>query len=178
VLGFEAGRPVCCALGSRVDVGAAGPRGNGGRAGLGHCCDGIFSRIQRERAAVGKVWYESNRESDNVVSSSLAIKFSNTICWCYGVDRHGPIFGFLGRSVISTAVGTVRYVSNVFGLHLGLLVCRAHIFDSYLLRQTRLFEQLKLIVLIAVVCGRAGVICGNLSHFGRDNLVWQMCTPR
>jgi len=45
----------------------------------------------------------------------------------------------------------------VFGLHLGLLVLAVRIFfDSYFAAANALVEQLKLIVLIAVCCGRLG----------------------
>ena len=39
----------------------------------------FFPKMLTRRSAVGKVWYESNRESDNLMSSSLAIKLSNAI---------------------------------------------------------------------------------------------------
>src|SRR4029079_15237080 len=39
----------------------------------------FFPRLLTRRAAVGKVWYESNRESDEVAPSSLGIKLSNAI---------------------------------------------------------------------------------------------------
>ena len=63
----------------------------------------FFPRMLTRRSAVGKVWYESNRESDNVVSSSLAIKLSNAILLVIMVlIVHGAdLSGFPGRSAIS-----------------------------------------------------------------------------
>jgi glycosyltransferase involved in cell wall biosynthesis len=113
----------------------------------------FFPRILTRRSAVGKVWYESNRESDNVVASSLAIKLSNAILLVIMVlIITGPIWLLpWPERYFDGPLGTVRFASNVVGLHLGLLLwpC-AYFLTRILLRQTRLIEQLKLIVLIAL----------------------------
>lgn len=125
----------------------------------------FFPRILMRRSAVGKVWYESNRESDTVMSSSLAIKLSNAILLLIMVlIITGPIFLLpWPERFFEGPLGTVRFASNVVGLHLGLLLwpC-AYFLIRILRRQTRLIEQLKLIVLIAI-CLWVG--WGNLCEF-------------
>ena len=113
----------------------------------------FFPKMLTRRSAVGKVWYESNRESDNVMSSSLAIELSNMILLVIMVFIvTGPFFWLpWPERLFDGPFGTVRYASEVVGLHLGLLLLPcAYFLTRILLRQTRLFEQLKLIVLIAV----------------------------
>jgi glycosyltransferase involved in cell wall biosynthesis len=113
----------------------------------------FFPKMLTRRSAVGKVWYESNRESDNAVSSSLAIKLSNAILLVIMVSwLMGPIFLLpWPERLFDGPLGTVRFVSNVIGLHLGLLLwpC-AYFLIRILRRQTRLIEQSKLTVLIAI----------------------------
>lgn len=125
----------------------------------------FFPRMLTRRAAVGKVWYESNRESDQVVSSSLGIKLSNAILLVIMVFIvTGPIFWLpWPERYFDGPLGTVRFVSNVVGLHLGLLLwpC-AYFLIRILLKQTRIIEQLKLIALVAV-CLWFG--WGNLREF-------------
>ena len=125
----------------------------------------FFPKMLTRRSAVGKVWYESNRESDQVVSSSLAIKLSNTILLVIVVlFITGPIWLLpWPERYFDGPLGTARFISNVVGLHLGLLLwpC-AYFLTRILLRQTRLHEQLKLIVLIAI-CLWVG--WGNMCEF-------------
>jgi glycosyltransferase involved in cell wall biosynthesis len=113
----------------------------------------FFPKMLTRRSGVGKVWYESNRESDNVISSSLAIKLSNMILLVIMVlIITGPIFWLpWPERLFDGPLGAVRYASDVVGLHLGMLLLPcAYFLTRILLRQTRLFEQLKLIVLIGV----------------------------
>ena len=125
----------------------------------------FFPRILTRRSAIGKVWYESNRESDDVMSSSLAIKLSNTILLVIMVlIITGPIFWLpWPERFFDGTLGTVRFASYVVGLHLGLLTwpC-AYFLTRILLKQRRLIEQLKLVVLIAI-CLWAG--WGNAREF-------------
>lgn len=125
----------------------------------------FFPKMLTRRAAVGKVWYESNRESDHLVSSSLAIKLSNAILLVIMVSIvTGPIWLFpWPERYFDGPLGTVRFVSYVVGLHVGLLLwpC-AYFLTRILLKQTRLLEQLKLIVLI-VLCLWVG--WGNTREF-------------
>ena len=113
----------------------------------------FFPKMLTRRSAVCKVWYESNRESDNVMSSSLAIKLSNTILLVIMVFIvTGPIFWFpWPERLFDGPLGSVRFVSYVVGLHLGLVLwpC-AYFLTRILLRQTRLIEQIKLVALIAI----------------------------
>jgi glycosyltransferase involved in cell wall biosynthesis len=113
----------------------------------------FFPRMLTRRSAVGKVWYDSNRESDHVVASSLAVKLSNAVLLVIMVSiLLGPIWLFpWPERFFDGPLGTVRFVSCVIGLHVGLLLwpC-AYFLIRILLRQTRTIEQLKLIVLIAL----------------------------
>jgi Glycosyl transferase family 21 len=125
----------------------------------------FFPRMLTRRSAVGKVWYESNRECDNIVSSSLAMKMSNAVLLVIMVlIVTGPIFWFpWPERLFDGPLRTVRFASNVVGLHLGLLLwpC-AYFLTRILLRQTRLIEQLKLVALIAL-CLWMG--WGNMREF-------------
>jgi glycosyltransferase involved in cell wall biosynthesis len=125
----------------------------------------FFPKMLTRRAAVGKVWYESNRESDNVVSSSRGIKLSNAILLVIMVSIiAGPIFMLpWPERLFDGPLGTVRFVVYVVGLHVGLLLwpC-AYFLTRILFKQTRLIEQLKLVVLIAL-CLWFG--WGNLREF-------------
>jgi glycosyltransferase involved in cell wall biosynthesis len=113
----------------------------------------FFPKLLTNRSSVHKVWYESNREADDKASNSLWIKLSNAVLLVIMVFIvTGPIW-FIPwpERFFDGPLGTVRFVSNVFGLHFGLLIwpC-AYFLIRILRRQTRLFEQLKLIVLIAI----------------------------
>ncbi len=113
----------------------------------------FFPKLLKRRVSVEKVWYESNRDADNEVSHSLAMKLSNAFLLVVMIFIvTGPIW-FLPwpERLFAGPLGTVRFVSEVIGLHLGLLLwpC-AYFLIRILLRQTRMFEQLKLIVLIAL----------------------------
>jgi glycosyltransferase involved in cell wall biosynthesis len=113
----------------------------------------FFPQMLTRRSAVGKVWYESNRESDQVASSSIGIKVSNVVMLVIMVSIiTGPIWLLPWPEwYFERPLGTVRLVTGVIGLHVGLLLwpC-AYFLTRILLRQTRAIEQLKLIVLIAL----------------------------
>jgi hypothetical protein len=113
----------------------------------------FFPKLLTRRSAVGKVWYESNREADNLVASSLGIKLSNAILLVIMISIiTGPIWMLPWPArIFDGPLGTVRFVSQVVGLHIGLLLwpC-AYFLTRILLKQTRLAEQSKLIVLLAV----------------------------
>jgi hypothetical protein len=125
----------------------------------------FFPKMLTRRAAVGTVWYESNRESDHLVSSSLAIKLSNAILLVIMVSIiTGPIWLLpWPERYFDGPLGTMRFVSYVVGVHVGLLLwpC-AYFLTRILLKQRRLLEQLKLIVLI-VLCLWVG--WGNTCEF-------------
>jgi glycosyltransferase involved in cell wall biosynthesis len=113
----------------------------------------FFPKLLRRRSSVEKVWYESNREADNNISSSLAIKLSNFILFVIMTFIiTGPIWLVpWPERIFDGPLGTVRYVSQVVGLHIGLLLwpC-AYFLARILLKQTRLVEQLKVFVLLAL----------------------------
>jgi glycosyltransferase involved in cell wall biosynthesis len=125
----------------------------------------FFPKLLTRRSSVEKVWYESNREGDNNISSSLAIKLSNVILLAIMIFIFtGPIWLVpWPEQLFDGPLGTVRFVSQVVGLHIGLLLwpC-AYFLTRILLKQTRLVEQLKLIVLLAVCLWLAW---GNVREF-------------
>jgi glycosyltransferase involved in cell wall biosynthesis len=129
-------------------------RGTGGLQMVGALLRmAFFPRMLTRRSAVGKVWYDSNRESDHLGSSSLGIKLSNAILLTIMVSLiAGPIWLLpWPERYLEGPLGTVRLISGVIGLHVGLLLwpC-AYFLTGILLRQTRLVEQLKLVFLIAL----------------------------
>jgi hypothetical protein len=113
----------------------------------------FFPKMLTRRSAVEKVWYESNRETDNRISSSLAMKVSNAILLVIMVFIFtGPIW-FIPwpERFFDGPLGTVRFASEVFGLHFGLLLWPCAYFLARILRrQTRFVEQLKLLLLLAL----------------------------
>jgi glycosyltransferase involved in cell wall biosynthesis len=113
----------------------------------------FFPTMLKRRSAVRKVWYQSNRASENVVSSSLALKLSNAILLVIMISIFlGPIWLLpWPERYFDGPLGTVRFVSYVVGLHIGLVLwpC-AYFLTRILLRQTRFIEQIKLILLIAI----------------------------
>ena len=142
----------------------------------------FFPKMLTRRSAVGKVWYESNRESDNVVSSSLAIKLSNTVLLVIMVfDRYGTDFLVpLAGAAIRRAVGDSAVCLICCWLHLGLLLwpC-AYFLTRILLKQTRLDRAVEVDrfdrVLLVDGLGKYARIYRVLA--GCD-LVWQMRTPK
>src|SRR5262249_29143722 len=112
----------------------------------------FFPKLLKKRASVDKVWYDSNRESDNQ-SSSIGVKLSNTILLLMMLFIFtGPIWLIPWPEwVFDGPLGTFRDASYIFGIHFGLILwpC-AYFLVRILLKQKRLVEQLKLIALAAV----------------------------
>jgi glycosyltransferase involved in cell wall biosynthesis len=113
----------------------------------------FFPKLLKQRSSVEKVWYESNRETDNNFSSSLAMKLSNGFLLVVMIlIVTGPIWLLpWPERWLTGPLGTVRFVSGVVGLHVGLLLwpC-AYFLVRILLRQNRWIEKLKLVALIAI----------------------------
>src|SRR3954453_23529705 len=71
----------------------------------------FFPKLLRRRSSVEKVWYESNRESHNVVASSLGIRLSNSILLVIMVSIiTGPIWMLpWPERIFAGPLGTVRF---------------------------------------------------------------------
>ncbi len=113
----------------------------------------FFPKMLTRRSAVDKVWYDSNRDGDNNVSSSIIIKLSNAVLLVIMIAMiTGPIWLIpWPERLFEGPLGTVRFLSYVIGLHVGVILwpC-AYFLTRILLKQSRLVEQLKLVLLLAL----------------------------
>jgi glycosyltransferase involved in cell wall biosynthesis len=77
-----------------------------------------------QRASVKKIWYDSNRERDDIMPSSLAVRVSNGAALIVVVVMlTGPLWDFVPRSMtpLGTPLGMMRFVIATFLCHVGLL---------------------------------------------------------
>ena len=113
----------------------------------------FFPKLLKKRTSVDKVWYESNRERDNQFASSATVTFSNAILlFVMLLMVSGPLWLLPWPEwMLDGPLGYIRDASYIFGIHFGLILwpC-AYFLVRILLKQKRLFEQLKLIALTAV----------------------------
>jgi glycosyltransferase involved in cell wall biosynthesis len=113
----------------------------------------FFPKMLMRRSAVQKVWYESDRDAESKRSNSLAMHLSNAILLVIMIFiLMGPIWliPWLER-FFDGPLGTLRFASNIFGLHFGLLLWPCAYFLARILRrQTRFMEQLKLVLLLTL----------------------------
>ena len=101
-----------------------------------------------------KIWYDSNRERDDVMPNSVAVKISNGIALVVIlVMLTGPLWGFVPWSAtpLGTPMGTIRFLIATFLCHVGLLfwVIAAILFVN-VLRQKRLTGLLHSAAVIGV----------------------------
>lgn len=135
-----------------------------------------------QRAAVEKLWYDSNRADDDVMPKSITARFSNGVALVVLlVLVTGPLWGFVPKSLtpLSSPLGKVRLVIGVFLCHVGLILWPAAlILLINLLRQKRWTGVIQSVALIAFLSWQAwgatkGVIwfwpwlCGNVMTFLR-----------
>jgi glycosyltransferase involved in cell wall biosynthesis len=90
------------------------------------CAKVIFSprRLFTQRSSVEKIWYDSNRQRDDVVPNSVVAKISNTIgLVVILVLLTGPLWDFIPWSLtpMGSPMGLVRFVIAMFLCHVGLL---------------------------------------------------------
>jgi glycosyltransferase involved in cell wall biosynthesis len=107
----------------------------------------------RRRAAVANVWYNSNRENDDLIASSLAIQISNAIGLLVLVLLLlCPVWIIpWPQWLYDTPLGWVKLVGSILGLHVGLLLlpCCFFLFRG-VFQQTRPVERLKVGILLAI----------------------------
>lgn len=121
---------------------------------LGIALRGILApaRLMTNRAAVEKVWYDSNREQDDTMPDSLAVRLSNGIALILIIVMlTGPLWGFVPRSLtpLSSPLGKLRFCIGFFLCHVGLIFWPlAAVLFGNLLRQKRLAGSLQTMALI------------------------------
>jgi glycosyltransferase involved in cell wall biosynthesis len=151
----------------------------------------VFSPVKTftRRSSVEKIWYDSNREADDKMPSTLGVKLSNGLTLLIlMVLVTGPVWNFIPWSLTprGTPLGEVRLVIGVFLCHVGLIFwpCAGlliwsllrHFFVRNMFRQRLWKVWIKLAVLAAVCLWQAwdctqGVIwfwpwfCHHLAHF-------------
>lgn len=97
-----------------------------GSQALSLCARAILSprKLFAQRSSVEKIWYDSNRERDDVMPNSLPVKLSNGIAFVVIlVMVTGPLWGFIPWSLTpwGTPMGTIRFLIAIFLCHVGLL---------------------------------------------------------
>jgi len=142
----------------------------------------VFSpfKMFTQRSSVEKVWYDSNREGDDKMPDSLAVKVSNTIALLIMIVLlTGPLWYLIPRSLTPWAspLGKFRFVIGTFLCHAGLVFWPfAGVLFWNLLRRKQWTEWLKLAGLCAFCLWQSwestqGVIrvwtlfCHWLAHF-------------
>jgi glycosyltransferase involved in cell wall biosynthesis len=121
---------------------------------------GLLLRVARSpfkmftrRAAVEKIWYDSNRENDDKVPNSVVYKLSNAIALLVLIVLiGGSIWNFVPwfRTPLSTPLGKIRLGMGIFLAHVGLILwpIALGLFSS-LIRRKQWVEWLKLAFLFA-----------------------------
>jgi glycosyltransferase involved in cell wall biosynthesis len=115
----------------------------------------FFPKLLRRRANVKTIWYESNRhpqQSRNPISS-IATSIFNTIALLLMLAMiTGPIWILPWPDSFKTGpLGTIRFITGIVGLHVGLLLWPCLYFlVRIILRQKRSPERAKLALLIAL----------------------------
>ena len=125
----------------------------------------FFPKLLTRRSAVDKVWYDSNRDADDEVPNSLAMRLSNAVMLLIMIAViSGPIWLIpWPQTLLDGPLGTVRFISYVIGLHLGMVVWPCSYFLlRILVGQTRWVERIKLIALIALCLW---LVWGNTREF-------------
>jgi len=127
-----------------------------GAQAISLCTRAILSprKLFTQRAAVEKIWYDSNRMRDDVMPSSVATKISNAIALVVIVVMlTGPLWNFIPWSVtpLGSPLGVMRFVIATFLCHVGLLFWPIGlILLVNVLRQKRLTGLIHSAVLIGV----------------------------
>lgn len=135
-----------------------------------------------QRAAVEKLWYDSNRADDDKLPNSIAARISNSVALVVLLILvTGPLWGFVPKSLtpLSSPLGKVRLVIGIFLCHVGLIFWPAAlVLLINLFRQKRYTGVFQSVVLIAFLGWQAwgatkGVIwfwpwlCGHVMAFLR-----------
>jgi glycosyltransferase involved in cell wall biosynthesis len=123
-------------------------------------------RLKR-RAAVEKLWYDSNRENDDRMPGSIAVKISNATGFVVlAIVLSSPVWIIPWPQWLSeTPLGWVKFVGGVVGLHVGIfLLPFSYYLARILARQKRWAERIKVGFLLAL-CAYLAV--GNTLELAR-----------
>lgn len=104
-----------------------------------------------QRSFVEKIWYDSNRENDDKIPTSLAAKMSNGILLVMMIVLlTGPVWYFIPRSLtpLASPLGKFRFVDGIFLCHVGLIFWLiALVVFVHLFRRRQWIEWMKLAAL-------------------------------
>jgi hypothetical protein len=117
--------------------------------------------LLKQRNAVENVWYDSNREHDDNVSTSLAVRTSNFLALIILLAIiTGPLWLIPWPAKWENGpLGYVKFGVQVIGLHVGILLLPCCYFlGRALIRQKRWVERIKFALLLALCLWLA---CGN-----------------
>jgi general stress protein CsbA len=115
----------------------------------------IFSpvRMFTERKIVEKVWYDSNRTTDDIMPNTMIRRISDAIALlALLVMLSGPLWHFVPRSLtpLTSPIGKLRFAIGTFNTHVGLLFGPlALVLLFNFARQKRWSGSLQTLVLIA-----------------------------
>ncbi len=113
----------------------------------------FFPKMLAQRSSVEKIWYDSNREGDGEISSSLAVQVSNAAALLIMIVLVTlPVWIIPWPQVlIASPLGAVRFVAGIILAHVGLVLwpC-AYFLTRSLFRQKRWMERAKSAALIAL----------------------------
>ena len=109
------------------------------------------SRILTERAAVQKIWYDSNRENDGKMANSLLTRISNgAALLILSILVTIPIWILpWPQALLASPLGSLRFGARIIIAHVGLVLWPCSLFFlRSLIRQKRWLERVKLVLLI------------------------------
>jgi glycosyltransferase involved in cell wall biosynthesis len=126
-----------------------------GLALLAFCARAVLSpfKMITRRSSVEKIWYDSNREDDDKMPNSLAIRVSNALALLILIVLvTAPLWRLIPSSLTPVAgpMGQIRFVIRIFLCHLGLFFwpCAIVLFVN-LLRQKQWTGLIQSVALIA-----------------------------
>jgi hypothetical protein len=118
----------------------------------------IFAPIKgfTRRSAVEKIWYDSNRDGDDKMPNSLAVRLSNGLALLIlAVVISNPIWSRVPKALTpwSSPIGKARYIAGFFICHFGLLLWPLTLgLIVNLVRQKHWTGVTQSLALIAVCC--------------------------
>ena len=120
------------------------------------------TKMVTQRKPVEKIWYDSNREDDEMLRNSIWVRISNGLALILIlVLVTGPLWNFVPRSMtpIASVVGKIRFACAVVLSHAGLLLLPiAMVLFWNLVRQKRWAGTIQSSILIGL-CTWQGMIC-------------------
>jgi glycosyltransferase involved in cell wall biosynthesis len=123
-------------------------RTNSGLQLFGTCAKAVLfpRKTFTQRASVKKIWYDSNRERDDLMPTSLALRLSNGAALIIMmIFLTEPLWGFIPWSLtpLGSFLGTIRFMIATFICHIELLF-----WPLALILVVNLFRQKRLTSLI------------------------------